>query len=130
MNSENQDQTSQIFKFLVAGGITVVLYYAMMYVFIEHYKMWYVMSAAVAFAFNNVLNFILMKLWAFKKRGGDLKKETLRYTALAIFSVIANCLLLYVFVDFGKLHYIPAQIIVTCILTIISFLVTRKIFRH
>lgn len=129
MKNENQ-RNSQIFKFLVAGGITVILYYLMMYVFLERFGMWYVLAAAIAFIFNNALNFTLMKLWAFKKDGGDLKKETLQYAGLAIFSTIANCLLLYWFVEGFNLHYLLAQIIATIILTVISFFLTRKIFHR
>lgn len=129
LKNENQ-RNSQIFKFLVAGGITVILYYLMMYVFLERFGMWYVLAAAIAFIFNNALNFTLMKLWAFKKDGGDLKKETLQYAGLAIFSTIANCLLLYWFVEGFNLHYLLAQIIATIILTVISFFLTRKIFHR
>lgn len=129
MKNENQ-RNSQIFKFLVAGGLTVILYYLMMYIFVEGLQMWYVLAAAIAFIFNNTLNFTLMKLWAFKKDGGDLKKEIREYTALAIFSTVTNCLLLYWFVEGFNLHYLLAQIIATIILTTINFFLTRKIFRQ
>lgn len=101
-----------------------------MWTFTEFLGMWYVLSSGAAFLLNNLVNFYMQKFWAFgsmdKKRTG---KEAGKYTWLAIFTVSSNFLLLYLLVERWKIHYLLAQIPITIILTVISYFVTRKIFK-
>jgi dolichol-phosphate mannosyltransferase len=119
----------QIVRFLCAGGAGVVLYYLILYTFTDLFKMWYILSAIFASIVNYVTNFILQRSWTFRNKGTKrIRRQASQYVILVGSIFVANLGLLYILVEYTHLHYLIAQVIVTGILTIISYLVSQRIF--
>lgn len=124
-------QLSQIMRFLSAGGVGVVLYYLILYFLTDMIGIWYMASAVAASVVNYGSNFILQKFWTFNnKELRGLHKQAGKYAILAGSLFTANLFLLYALVEYARLWYLAAQIIVTTFLTIISYLVSRRIFAN
>lgn len=122
---------SQVLRFLSAGAVGTLLYYITLYGLTEYLKVWYVTSAVIAGVLNYSSNFVLQKLWTFQsKQMQGFHKEAGKYAALAATLFVLNVVLLYALVEYAHLWYLAAQVIVTIVLTIISFFVTRWIFSH
>jgi dolichol-phosphate mannosyltransferase len=122
---------SQILRFLSAGAAGTLLYYITLYTLTEYAHVWYVVSAIIAGVLNYTSNFMLQKLWTFEsKQLQGVHKEAGKYATLAGALFVLNVALLYALVEYAHLWYLAAQVIVTIVLTIISFFATRWIFSH
>jgi len=120
---------SQILRFLSAGGLGVSLYYLILYALTDVIGVWYIDSAVIASAVNFGSNFVLQKFWTFgNKRTEKIHREAGEYAVMMVSLFVANLLLLYILVEYVHLWYLAAQVIITTLLTVISYLVSRRIF--
>jgi putative flippase GtrA len=93
--------------------------------------MWYMASASIASVVNYGAKFLLQKFWTFRdKDTRAIRRQAGKYAVLALSLFVANLALLHVLVEYGHLWYITAQVIVTVPLTIVSYLVSRRIFAN
>ncbi|MFH1990495.1 MAG: GtrA family protein [Patescibacteria group bacterium] len=124
-------QLSQILRFLSAGGPGVLLYYLILYILTDIAGVWYMVSAVIASVVNHSLNFVFQKFWTFKNKDTkNIHRQAGKYALLVISLFIANLFLLYILVEYAHLWYLAAQVIVTILLTVISYLVSRRIFTN
>jgi dolichol-phosphate mannosyltransferase len=120
---------SRVLRFLGAGGLGVLLYYLILYTLTDLAGVWYMASAVIASIVNWTSNFVLQKRWTFENKDNkNLHKQAWEYAGMAIGLFLTNLALLYVLVEYLKLWYMGAQVIVTVTLTIISYFITRRIF--
>src|SRR3989344_1307889 len=119
----------EIMRFLAAGSIGVMLYYTLLYALTDLAGVWYMLSAVIASVVNWTSNFILQKFWTFGDRGTQgMHRQAGQYSFLAGGLFAGNLALLYLLVEYARLWYLGAQVIVTMILTVISYFVSRRIF--
>ncbi len=119
----------EVVRFLVAGGLGVCLYYLLLYTLTEYFKCWYMLSAAIASVVNFTSNFLLQKFWTFKNTDRqNIRHQVLKYAFLVVTLFLSNLGLLHVLVKYAHLWYIAAQIPVTIVLTVASYLISKKIF--
>lgn len=117
-------------RFLVVGGLSVAVYYALLYGLTEFAGVWYITSAVVAFVGYYFVNFVSQKYWAFKNKDkAGLNRQLVLYTLMAMINWIINTGLLYVLVEYLHLHYLLAQVILTVLVSIIAYFGFRYIFR-
>ncbi len=122
---------SQIMRFLSAGGLGVLLYYLILYILTDIADVWYMVSAVIASVVNYGSNFVLQKFWTFKNKNTiNIYPQVGKYTVLMVSFFVANLFLLYVLVEYAHLWYLAAQVIVTILLTAISYLASRRIFAN
>ena len=125
----NKQRFSQILRFLLGGGVGVAVYYATLYTLTEFAGVWYVISAIVAFVLNYAINFTLQKFWTFQNKDTkNVSRQLTLYFGMVLGFLATNTTLLYVLVEYVHLKYLVAQLILTFLLTIASFVLTRKIF--
>jgi putative flippase GtrA len=125
----NKEKFLLILRFLVGGGAGVIAYYVALYTLTEFFRVWYVLSAIIAFVLNNGINFVLQKFWTFKSN--DIKAvptQIVLYFGMGVSFLVANTGLLYVLVEYVRLYYLIAQLMLTVLLTIVSFVITKRIF--
>ncbi|MDP3986133.1 MAG: GtrA family protein [Candidatus Veblenbacteria bacterium] len=119
----------QVGRFLVSGGVGVLLYYAVLYLLTELCHVWYVASAVVASLVNYGANFILQKFWTFQnKNTKPLGRQLVLYFSLAVGILIANTFSLWLLVELAYWQYLVAQLPLTIVFTVPSYLFTKKIF--
>ncbi len=126
-----KEKIRQIFRYLTSGGLAVFIYYAILYCFTELLQIWYIASATTATIMAFLLNFTLHKFWTFNNY--DLKsvpKQLTWYTIMKISLSLANLILLYCLVEALKMHYLLASIILTAGSSVISYILTNKIFKN
>lgn len=86
-------------------------------------------SAVIASIVNWSSNFVLQKFWTFQDKDTNrIHRQAGAYVVMAACLFIANLLLLYLLVEYVKLWYLVAQVIVTILLTIVSYFITSRIF--
>jgi dolichol-phosphate mannosyltransferase len=124
-------QQSQVLRFLSAGGLGVLLYYLILYILTSVAGVWYMVSAVIASIVNYSVNFVLQKFWTFENKSTkNIHQQVGKYLGLTLTLFLVNLLALYALVEYAHLQYLVAQVVVTIILTIISFLVSARIFAN
>lgn len=122
---------NKILRFIVAGGIGAATDLALLYIFTDVIGLWYVLSAIFAFSASLIVSFILQKFWTFSdKRRLSISWQAPWYLCIALGNLIVNTLLVFVFVDYGHLHYLLAQIITSLIIAVSSFILYSKLFSY
>lgn len=131
MQTVHLERGSQILRFSFVGALSVFTYYALLYGLTEFFRIWYIISAAVAFVGYYIVNFSLQKIWTFRNKSKRyIKRQLTQFTLMAIANWTLNTSLLYVLVEYGHMHYMLAQGILTIIVSIIAYFALRWIFRH
>ncbi len=121
----------QIVRFCVAGAAGVIAYYAALYGLTEYLGVWYVISAVIGFILNTGLNFTLQKFWTFENKEIHMVGRQLAlYVAMTVSFLISNALFLYLMVEYLHLWYIGAQVILTIVISVLSFIISRRIFKN
>lgn len=120
----------QAVRFCVAGAAGVIAYYGALYGLTEYLGVWYVASAVIGFILNTGLNFTLQKLWAFQNKETQMVGRQLAlYVAMTVSFLIGNTTLLYLMVQYLHMWYIGAQMILTVVISILSFIISGRIFK-
>lgn len=120
----------QVVRFCIAGAASVIVYYAVLYSFTEYLGFWYIVSAVIGFILNTGLNFALQKFWTFQNKEMQMVGHQLAlYLIMTASFLIGNTIFLYLMVQYLHLWYIGAQIILTVVISILSFFISRRIFK-
>ena len=121
----------QVMRFYVAGAAGVIAYYAALYGLTEYLGVWYVTSAVVGFTLNTGLNFTLQKFWTFQNKETHMvSRQLVRYVAMLVSLLIGNTVFLYLMVEYLQMWYIGAQVILTVVISILSFIISGRIFKN
>jgi len=124
-------ESGQVARFSVVGALSIFVYYALLFGLTEFAAVWYMLSSLAAFAGYYSVNFLLQKFWAFqnkdKKRVG---RQLVQFSFVAVGNWVLNVTLLYVLVEYAHMWYMLAQGILTIVVSIISYLALRCIFRR
>lgn len=120
----------QVVRFCVAGAAGVIAYYAALYGLTEYFGVWYVISAVIGFVLNTGLNFTLQKFWTFQNKETHMVDRQLAlYAAMTVSFLVGNTVFLYLMVEYLHVWYIGAQVILTAVISVLSFIISGKIFK-
>ena len=120
---------TRIAKFGISGILCVGLYYLVLYCLTEFIGIWYPVSAAIGSVLSYISSFLFQKYWTFENKDKkEIPKQVLKYFVMSGGLLCANSLFLYLLVEYIHLKYLIAQIFITIILSIVSYLITKKIF--
>lgn len=118
-------------RFLISGGLAAGTNLTLLYILTDWFGIWYLISSAIAFGVAFCISFTLQKFWTFQ----DRSREEMHFQAglffmFALINLGLNTICLYYLVEFTRLHYLVAQIIVSIFIAIENyFIYQRLIFR-
>lgn len=121
----------QLFKFLVTGGVALIVNLATLYLLTSVIGFHYLVSAVCSFAVAVAVNFMLQKFWTFGHTRGNIYVEATSFLVLqVIVNMFLNTALLYFLVEYLHVYYLLSQVVASLCLAVVTFLVTRRyIFR-
>ena len=121
----------QVVRFCITGAAGLIAYYAALYGLTEYLGVWYIISAVIGFILNTGLNFTLQKFWTFQNRKTRMVgRQLVLYVAMTVSFLIGNTVFLYLMVEYMHMWYITAQVILTIIISTLSFIISGRIFRN
>ena len=121
----------QVVRFCVAGAAGVIAYYIALYGLTEYFGVWYVASAVIGFILNTGLNFTLQKFWTFQNKEKHMVgRQLVLDIAMTVSFLVGNALFLYLMVEYLHMWYIGAQVILTIVISVLSFIISGKIFKN
>jgi len=120
-----------IIKYIISGGTATAVNLSFLYIFTDVLHIWYVFSAALAYAVAFVVSFTLQKFWTFKN--GTLtriKSQFVLYVVLGTFNMVLNSSLIYLIVESTGVHYLVAQIGIGVLIALWSLIFYRILFKN
>lgn len=121
----------QLFKFLVTGGVALVVNISTLYLFTSVLGIHYLVSSICSFSVAVAVNFMLQKFWTFGHTEGNIYREATSFLVLQIIvNLFLNTALLYSLVEYLHIYYLLSQVVVSLVLAVVTFFIAKKyIFR-
>jgi putative flippase GtrA len=121
----------EVLKFLSVGVLCLSFNTIILYVFIEVFKIQYLIATIVGFFLSNLLGFFLNKYFTFQAFNTNIVVEIIKYFSVMGSSFTVNLLLMIIFVEIFKIWEIYASLIIAVMLTIYNYLLHKKwSFKH
>ncbi|HEY9005530.1 GtrA family protein [Ohtaekwangia sp.] len=123
---------AEFVKFVVVGGISAVLEFSLLILFVEKLSMDYLIGNVIAFALTNIVTYVLSKRYVFNAATSANKAQEAGLFFLCLLGgLLVNQIVLWIFVEFTSLDYRIAKVIAIAITVIWNFF-TRKhlVFRN
>ena len=117
----------QLFRYTFVGGFAFIVDFGTLYILTEYFKVYYLVSAGVAFIFGLIINYFLSVKWVFNTRIMENRwLEFLLFTLIGIIGLGLNELFMWIFTDILVIYYLLSKIITTVIVYFWNFF-ARKI---
>lgn len=102
----------QFFKFAIVGVANTSINLIVLYVLTEFFKVYYMLSAVIAFLFAVTNSFLLNKTWTFEENiKYKTKSKYAQFIIVSITALVVNLILLYALVEYFNIWYMTAQVI-------------------
>ncbi len=119
-------------KYVISGVIAALTQIALLFIFTEFFKIWYIISTSMAFVVAFFVSFYLQKFWTFRDNSKDkMYKQMSVYFTVAVTNLFINAGAMYMLVEKYNLWYILAQFIIGFFIAfenyiIYNFLIFKK----
>ncbi len=119
---------AQFVRFLIAGGTAFLSNILALYLIADVLGVWYLRASVCAFVVAFLVSFSLQKFWTFKDKEVSRVHAQLGVSLMVAFINLGiNTLLMYLLVEWGGLHHLPAQVIATGIIAIETYFVYKYV---
>lgn len=109
-------------------GIPVFLiYYFTLILFVHIFDLQYLVAAAIAFCIATATNYALNKLFNFRNRSTKIMRQFGTFFIVALVGLIANEVLLYMFVEGVGLHYTVGSVVALVFVAPVSFFLHKRV---
>lgn len=118
-------------RYLISGGTAGVTDIILLYILNDILKVYYLLSAILAFIGAFFVSFLLHKFWTFKSHDEAAHRQLIIYLGTSLFGLFLNTILMYLFVDYIHVQVILSQIIVGLMVACVSFFISRNfVFKY
>ena len=120
-----------VLRYLIVGGSAGVSDLIVLYILHNLFGLHYLFSAVLAFVVAFLISFTFHKFWTFKSHDEKTHRQLVLYFGNAMFSLVMNTILMYLFVDHLHIQVILSQIIVGLIVACFTFFISRNfVFKY
>ncbi len=112
----------QLLRFGVVGGFCAALNLGLLYILVEWFRVWYLLSATGAFVVVGVIGYFLQKYITFQSRSSAHSKELLKFFSVIAIGLVLNDVVLAFFVDVLRWWYMAGSIFAAGFVAITNFL--------
>lgn len=115
-------------KYAISGGLAAILNISLLYALTDFFGLWYVVSSVTVYVISTILNFALLKFWAFRDPNlKNIHRQLVIFGALATVNFFISPSLLVFFVEVMGLWYLTGQLLVLAMLALTNFIINKKI---
>lgn len=112
----------QFARYLVAGGLAFVVDFGSLYLLTEYAGFHYLVSAAIAFIFGLLTNYLLSRLWVFDRRTMDsAAMEVIVFAAIGVVGLGLNEAIIWAVSEKLHLHYMLAKAVSSAVVLVWNF---------
>ena len=112
----------QFFKYCVVGVSGTLIDLAALYVLVEYAEMAVISAAVVAFLLAVVNNYVLNKIWTFKSRSKNYRKQFIKFLIVSVIGLGLTILFMGIFVEIFVIWYMFAKVLTSLIVLTWNFL--------
>ncbi len=110
----SKETFKHMIKFAIVGSVGAVINFSILYYLTEFFKIYYIFSQIVGFTVAVTSNYILNKLWTFKRKiDEEFILTFFEYVFINLISLALNLCILFILVEFFKVWYIYAEVVAT-----------------
>lgn len=127
LNHQTDNTVIQLLRYTLVGGGAFVVDFAALIALTELLDVYYLVSAAIAFIFGLITNYVLSIRWVFYKR--SLESAWVEFGIFALIGVIGlglNQLFMWTFTEYAHFHYIESKIASTVFVYLWNFFARRQ----
>lgn len=126
--NDTENTLIQLFRYCFVGGFAFLADWLSMILFTK-IGLHYLISAIIGFIVGLIVNFLLSKLFVFKKDNAAIGKkgEFIAYAVIGVVGLGITELLMYFFTEIILLHYAISKIIAAVIVLFWNFIARKKI---
>jgi len=120
----------EIIVYLITGGITTVINFAVFFIFTNIFRIHYVASNVIAWAAAVIAAFVMNKLIVFNDgdmSGMTLLKQLSSFVSFRIVSGVMETGLLIVFVEYMKLNENIVKIFVSVLVVVLNYIFSKLV---
>jgi putative flippase GtrA len=121
-----KNNKKKVLNFILIGGICAILNIVGLYILTTILHLNYLISFILVFLVGNLLGFYLNKYYTFKTKTRYFWVELWKYYGVMLSSFGINLIFVYVMVEFFKIWYLNAAIIITIGCTIYNYFMHNK----
>lgn len=121
---KRKDFAAKIVRYLFSGGIAAITNLALLWLFTSVIHIWYLLSSILAFMIAFGVSFVLQKFFTYQDHSTQgMKGQALTYLLVTGTNLALNTGLMYLAVDKAHMNYILAQIVVSIVIAIESYVI-------
>jgi putative flippase GtrA len=121
-----RETIKQFFKFLIIGVLNTLINLSVLYLCTDILKIYYMISAVIAFLFAVTNSFILNKIWTFEEKlSYNPVEKYIKFFTISLIALSINLGILYSLTEFLHIHYLFSQLIAVGANFIINFFGNR-----
>lgn len=115
--------TFEFIKFACVGLVGTFINVSILYYLTDYYRVYYMLSAFIAFVVAVTFNYIFNKIWTFKEKiDYKLISKYFNFLVVSLMALFVNLIFLYIFTEFFKVYYLFSQVIAIGLSLIINFI--------
>jgi len=119
-------QHQSIIKFLISGGAATLIDLIALYFFTDILKIWYLISAILAFTLAFTANFAMQKFWSFNcEQEKKSHHQLILFLLVNLINLSINSFGVYLLVEKMNIWYIFSQVIMSGLIAMESFFVYK-----
>jgi putative flippase GtrA len=119
--------TPEIIKFIVVGGLSAIIEFTVLIIFVETIDIDYRVGNILAFGLTNILTFMLSKRYVFASSNSNKAQEATLYTLCLLVGLAVNQAVLWALVEMISIDYRIAKVI-AILVTVVWNYFSRKHF--
>jgi len=127
LGGRTNPQTTRFFRYTLTGGLSTSFDFLLLFIFTEFLGIYYLVSAIIAYAIANTLNYSINRNWAYK---GTKRKPWQGYIIFLVINfttLLIIVVLLSILVEFFGVYYLVARIAVGVVIGILNFIANARI---
>lgn len=118
----------QVFRYILSGAAACVVDYSVLITLTQAFKVYYLVSAAIAFILGSTVSYLFNITWVFNQRAfSDRRLEILLFFSIGAAGLFLNHYCIQFFTEVVRMHYIGSKVISTIIVFVMNFTARKYI---
>lgn len=121
----------QFFRYAIVGGLAFIIDAGLLYGLTEFFHIYYLLSAAAAFAAGLTTNYLLSITWVFEHHAYQSRNlEFVIFSAIGILGLGMNELFIWFFTEKAGIYYLVSKVLSTGLVFLWNFYARKVILFH
>ena len=124
-------QKMKVVRYIISGLMATLTNVILLFIFTDIFGIWYLFSTIISFIISFFVSFSMQKYWTFQDQRQDrVRLQMFLYLLVTTTNLSLNTFGVFLFVHYGGVHYLLAQIVVSILIGVESFFVYRWMFKN